>query len=144
MICNEAQPELSAYLDGEVPPQQRSALEAHIKECAACQATLADLTLVKSSLAELPRLKAPATLAEAIRRGAEAPISGTPASNVILFPKATRRSMWAPAAMGLAALLVAGLMIFVLLPLVSDRKTNDVGMTPSRPRNELGPKPTEV
>jgi hypothetical protein len=132
MICNEAQLELSAYLDDAVPAQERAALEAHIKECAACQALLAELTSVKSSLAALPKVKAPSTLAEKIRRGMAEPAASAPASNVISFPTAPKRSMWAPAIMGVAAMLVAGVIIFVLLPLVSEQNPkSSVGMAPA-------------
>ena len=34
---------LSEYLDDELPPQERAALEAHLLECAPCGAVLADL-----------------------------------------------------------------------------------------------------
>jgi len=34
---------LSDYLDGELPPEDRAALETHLRHCAACGAVLADL-----------------------------------------------------------------------------------------------------
>ena len=34
---------LSEYLDDELPPGERSALEEHLRHCAACGAVLADL-----------------------------------------------------------------------------------------------------
>lgn len=34
---------LSDYLDGELPPDQRAELEAHLRQCVACGAVLADL-----------------------------------------------------------------------------------------------------
>jgi anti-sigma factor RsiW len=34
---------LSEYLDDELPPEERAALEAHLRQCAACGAVLADL-----------------------------------------------------------------------------------------------------
>jgi hypothetical protein len=34
---------LSEYLDGEIPPDQRAELEAHLRHCVACGAVLADL-----------------------------------------------------------------------------------------------------
>lgn len=40
------QERLSEYLDGELPPSERTRLEAHLLECAACVSTLAELKLV--------------------------------------------------------------------------------------------------
>lgn len=38
MHCNEARPLLSAFLDGELTPAQRLAVEAHLAHCPACAA----------------------------------------------------------------------------------------------------------
>ena len=37
---------LSEYLDDELPPGERAALEGHLAQCAECSATLADLRRV--------------------------------------------------------------------------------------------------
>ena len=37
MICLEALEELSEYLAGELPPQQRARLDEHLAECVACR-----------------------------------------------------------------------------------------------------------
>jgi anti-sigma factor RsiW len=45
---------LSEYLDDELPPAERSALERHLAECAECAAVLADLQAVVARAAALP------------------------------------------------------------------------------------------
>ena len=37
---------LSEYLDGDLPPAERTALEAHLRDCAVCRETLTDLRRV--------------------------------------------------------------------------------------------------
>ncbi|HEX9893481.1 MAG TPA: zf-HC2 domain-containing protein, partial [Gemmatimonadales bacterium] len=44
--------QLSAYLDGELPPEPRGALEAHLAVCAPCRSVLQDL---KTIVAAAPR-----------------------------------------------------------------------------------------
>ena len=61
--------ELSAYLDGELTPGERSAVEAHLAECPACSEELRLLGEVVSRVDALPRLSAPAALAGAVARG---------------------------------------------------------------------------
>jgi len=47
---------LSAYLDGEMPPPERAALEAHLASCGACSARLSELRDVRSMLASMPQV----------------------------------------------------------------------------------------
>jgi len=74
--CDVIQPELSAYVDGELAPRQREVVEAHLASCARCAQVLAELKTVAAGTAALPRLQtAPQFLAQVrakIRRG-EAP-----------------------------------------------------------------------
>jgi len=51
MSCEEFGPMLTAYLDGELPPERRSGLEAHLAECDRCRRELAELTALKENLA---------------------------------------------------------------------------------------------
>lgn len=48
--------QLSAYLDGDLPPGERAALEAHLQACDNCRAILADLRLVVAQARSLPDL----------------------------------------------------------------------------------------
>ncbi len=45
---------LNAYLDGELNPQQRRKLEAHLESCPECQAELDALETLSGTLAEVP------------------------------------------------------------------------------------------
>jgi hypothetical protein len=45
---------LSAYLDGELPPQERAAVEGHLAACSECAAFLAELAAVDEAAASLP------------------------------------------------------------------------------------------
>jgi anti-sigma factor RsiW len=53
--CERSEPELNAYVDGELPPAERAALERHLAGCARCQTELELLRLVSGSLGQLPR-----------------------------------------------------------------------------------------
>src|SRR5687767_1283417 len=56
---------LSAYLDGELPPLERSALADHIAGCPACRDRLAELAAVDALARELP-VDAPAGYFDAL------------------------------------------------------------------------------
>ncbi len=45
---------LSAYLDRELPPDERAAVEAHLSACPECAAFLAELAVVDEAVASLP------------------------------------------------------------------------------------------
>jgi hypothetical protein len=67
--CQDIQPELSAYLDGELTPPQRAEIEAHLASCPRCQEELAELKTLVAGVAALPKLEpAPQFLAEVRRK----------------------------------------------------------------------------
>src|SRR5262249_41125643 len=45
---------LSAFLDGELPPADRAAVEGHLRQCAACAHELEELAAVDALARELP------------------------------------------------------------------------------------------
>jgi hypothetical protein len=45
---------LSAYLDGELAPEERAAVEAHVRGCVECAASLAEMGAVDQSFRDLP------------------------------------------------------------------------------------------
>ncbi len=54
---------LSAYLDGELTPAEKSRVEQHLQECQACAQNLATLRQTVSLLKELPEKRAPRSFA---------------------------------------------------------------------------------
>ena len=70
--CRDIQPDLSAYLDGELAPSRRAEIEAHVASCPHCQRELAGLRTLAVGVAALPRLQpAPRFLAEVRRKIAQ-------------------------------------------------------------------------
>jgi hypothetical protein len=70
--CRDIQPDLSAYLDGELAPSRRAEIEAHVTSCPRCQRELAGLRTLAAGVAALPRLQpAPRFLAEVRRKIAQ-------------------------------------------------------------------------
>lgn len=69
---------LSAYLDGQTSPAERANIDAHLRECGACQAELESLRRTVTLLQAMPRVAVPRafTLSEAqvgVRRPEPAP-----------------------------------------------------------------------
>jgi anti-sigma factor RsiW len=57
--CDIIQPELSAYVDGELTPHRRELVEAHLASCPRCQEALAELKTLTAGVAALPKLPTP-------------------------------------------------------------------------------------
>jgi len=55
MNCNEAQTRLDLYVEGELPPDERGTVEAHLHSCPACRRRLANLEQMVALLRALPR-----------------------------------------------------------------------------------------
>jgi anti-sigma factor RsiW len=53
--CEAARPELNAYVDGELAPEDRAVIERHLAGCAACRAEVELLRLVMHALRQAPR-----------------------------------------------------------------------------------------
>ncbi len=54
--CEQLEPLLSAYHDGELTEAERASADRHLKECTVCQNRLVEISAVASSLRSLPRL----------------------------------------------------------------------------------------
>ncbi len=50
MNCNEIQPRISAYVDGELPGADATAMFAHLSGCMECQAFLTDTLRLRADL----------------------------------------------------------------------------------------------
>jgi hypothetical protein len=58
--CKDINDKLSLYLDNEISPQEKHAMEEHIKTCSQCAQTLADLQKVKAMTSKLSEVDPPA------------------------------------------------------------------------------------
>lgn len=135
--CDEIQAELSAYLDGEVPADERAVLDSHLRDCSNCRALLTELDEIRRTISTLPKLQAPATLAARIRQevaavdretSAESAASLTPVERLVVV----RRSFWMPTAFALAALIMLSVMVFLVLPRLAENQ-NTVATAPVPP-----------
>ena len=102
---------LSEYLDDELPPSERAALDAHLATCRECSATLAELRDVVARAGSL----APRPPAEDLWPGVEARLA--PRGRIAAFTRAPRRfSFTVPqlVAAGLALMVMSGGGVWVL------------------------------
>jgi anti-sigma factor RsiW len=90
---------LSALLDDELAPDERSDVAAHLRECDPCRVELADLAVARTTLRGLPRLELPASLL--------APQED--AGDAVVVPLRRRRSVWAASVA--AAMVLVGLTV---------------------------------
>lgn len=70
---------LSALLDNQLDEQERAALEAHLRDCAECQAELASLRQTRALLRALPQPALPRNFTLSLDLAAETPPKTTPA-----------------------------------------------------------------
>jgi anti-sigma factor RsiW len=76
MDCKTASDLLPLYFDGELDRETSREFEAHLDECASCQAALIELDALRQSLRhEAARYKAPQALRTRIERAAAAPVA---------------------------------------------------------------------
>ena len=70
--CAGVQSELSAYIDNELPPTERAAVDKHLGDCPRCRRELDELKTLAAGVAALPRLQpVPPFLAEVRRKIAD-------------------------------------------------------------------------
>ena len=101
--------EAPAYLTGELPPAARTAVERHLRRCAACRQEFARLRETLADLAEDgPVALPPAPLREAILEAARR--EGPPAGGTVRRPLAWRQG----AALAAACLLAASTSVLAL------------------------------
>lgn len=66
MICLDMQERLSAYLDGDLSPEEMKEVAGHLSGCESCQAVLTELRQVRNKLRSLPEVEVPADLHSSI------------------------------------------------------------------------------
>jgi hypothetical protein len=66
MECKDIQKRLSAYLEKAVSPQQKTAIDAHLKQCKRCRQALADLKRTIEYVQRLEELEPPPWLAQRV------------------------------------------------------------------------------
>ncbi len=71
MNCETTSRKLSAYLDDELPPPERQAVEQHLADCPLCRRQLAGLRALAGPLAQLEGTAPPADFARRVRRLAQ-------------------------------------------------------------------------
>lgn len=71
MDCERTRELLNAYLDGELPPDRRADVDAHLCDCAACAAALGELEGLNRAIATLAGAAVPEGFAARVREAAE-------------------------------------------------------------------------
>src|SRR5262245_31512028 len=99
MNCAFDKEKLTGYYDGELDTAEKAEVERHIASCSECLRELGELKSAALLVKELPRLRAPRSIAEGVAREIQA------AGKVHQFAKVRRTVLWACAAA--AAVLVA-------------------------------------
>ncbi|MDQ5824093.1 MAG: zf-HC2 domain-containing protein [Chloroflexota bacterium] len=129
MNCGEIRPLISAYLDGEVTPEERKSVERHLATCEGCRQVLSEYRAIGSDLRAMPVPMPPVGLRRDVWRAIEAREGGArvvktpPASHGKIIPLPQNRNKpsvinvltgagngWAraiPAAVLVGALLIA-------------------------------------
>lgn len=78
MKCKDIQKRLSAYIEKAVSPQQKTAIDAHLKKCKGCRQDLADLKKTVAYVQQLEEVEPPRWLAQRVmaqvRKEAEAKV----------------------------------------------------------------------
>jgi hypothetical protein len=127
---------LSEYVDGELPPDEREKLESHLRHCAECTATLADLKRVAVRARALTDREPAVDLWPGIaaRIGSTTPSSGVPV--IPLRRRAGKRwsfSIPELAAAAIALMAVSGGAVWLLRPAPASLATTPVPIAPSSP-----------
>src|SRR5258708_38983550 len=92
MNCAFDKEKLSAYYDGELAVGEKGEVERHIASCSECLRDLGELKSAALLIKELPRLRAPKSIAEGVSRDIQA------AGKVHSLAKVRRILLWSSAA----------------------------------------------
>jgi anti-sigma factor RsiW len=70
MHCENVQEQLNRFVAGDLPVADRQAVQAHLAECAACRAKLAELDALAGVLSDAPSPPVPAGFASGVMAAA--------------------------------------------------------------------------
>lgn len=107
------QDRLNDFLDSELDPRERRALESHLEECESCQRTLQDLREIVRAARELPDVEPPPTVWDALAPKLHERRTAGGASRAPLVSASWQRSFYP--ALAVAAVLVLALALWVVL-----------------------------
>jgi hypothetical protein len=107
MTCAHARQRMSAYIDGELPDDQRLPLEAHMAACPACIAELRSLQRVVQGLRGLVDVPVPPEIARGVRARLTPASARHPWWTILLEPHPVTVSLAAIALVALAVVLMA-------------------------------------
>ena len=115
--CRDLERLFAAYVDGEAPPADRAAIDAHVRTCSPCGDRLACEVEVRRALVSR-REQLRASASEALRRRCAdvgRPATGAAAGATMPRPGITLPRMWVPLSMAATILLaVAGVFFYGL------------------------------
>jgi anti-sigma factor RsiW len=119
MDCNQAQPLLNAYADGELDLMRHLEVEAHLQTCPACARVVGNVVAGRDALREaLPRYPAPISLTQRIQaslpKPTAIPLIPAPRSTIAYFGKY----------LGMAASLLVALSIGIIAGMNYAKTTN--------------------
>ncbi len=114
MTCTEMDLRLDAWLDGDLADAERTEVEGHLAECAACAALHADLVALRNRARATPReIPPPPAVWEAVER--------LTARDSRLATRESRRSPRSPWYLAAAAVLLVALSSLATVLVVRDR-----------------------
>lgn len=120
MNCSFDKEKLSGYYDGELAAAEKAEVERHIASCSECLRDLGELKSAALLVKDLPRLRAPKSIAEGVSREIQA--AGRRQSLV----KVRRLVLWASAA-------AAGLFVLLNVVYLSSQKSAAPALGPEAP-----------
>ena len=113
MHCENVQEHLNRFTAGDLPMADRRAVQAHLAECAACRAKLAEFDALAGVVASMPTPPIPSGFASRVMAAARKRQAGQPVAawNLLRWWRLTSAPMHAAA----AAVLIVGLTVGVAL-----------------------------
>lgn len=136
MNCQEIQNELSAYVDGELSPELRTQIDAHVGSCPQCRERFAELKKLAAGVSALPKLQpAPEFLTAVRRKIARGEEPGDASWVDLLF-----RASWPRVALGAAAVIAVLILLTDMSrplwrrqPQMTMAKVEETGAKPADP-----------